>query len=262
MKEKFDILVIDDEQVIVDAVSRIILNEGLSIDSSLNAIEALQKLKTNEYKLIICDIMMPQMDGFQFLEKIRDQKIVIPVIVTTGLATIETAVKSLKEGAICFLPKPFSADEIISTISRGMEYYKLIKRIQEDNSRDSYSQIPYVSCPAKYFRLGQNSWINSDSEGSVFIGVTDLYLKTISIPTEISLFKPEDIIIQGNRCAEIVTDNDLTHQLLSPLSGTILDVNRDIIKDKLILEKDPYFKGWLYRIIPSNFESELENLIS
>jgi len=70
----------------------------------------------------------------------------------------------------------------------------------------------------------------------------------------------QEDIVQGMRCASIETAEGLTHAILSPLSGTVIARNPDLGADPHIVEKDPYFAGWLYRVIPSNPEYELSHL--
>ena len=116
MKKETIILIIDDEQVILDAVSKIALSEGWEVDTVLNVKDGLNKLKINKYSLILSDIMMPETDGFQLLEELYAKQIDIPVIMITGYSTVENAVKSLYKGAIDFIPKPFTIDELVSTM--------------------------------------------------------------------------------------------------------------------------------------------------
>ncbi len=71
----------------------------------------------------------------------------------------------------------------------------------------------------------------------------------------------DEEVIQGNACA-FINDKDRKHPLLSPVSGRIIEVNDDIIKNKSLIEKDPYFEGWFYRLIPSDSEYELKSLIN
>lgn len=68
MAKQFDILVVDDESVIINAVDKICSAEGLKVDTSPDAGGALAKVEKNSYRLIISDIMMPDIDGFQFLD--------------------------------------------------------------------------------------------------------------------------------------------------------------------------------------------------
>ena len=119
-----DILVVDDEQVILDAVVKICSLDDYSVHTAISVHEAFSYLEKNTYSLIICDIMMPEIDGFEFLDELNKRKITSPVIMATGYSTVENAVKSLYNGAIDFIPKPFTADELLNSIKRGYELYK------------------------------------------------------------------------------------------------------------------------------------------
>ncbi len=261
MSKEYDILVIDDEQVVLDAVNKICTAEGFKVDITASAVEALKKIEANQYKLIVCDIMMPDIDGFQFLDKIRKRKISSQVIMTTGYTTVENAVNSLNNGAIDFIPKPFTVDEILNPINRGMKYLEIQSMISKTKPFNDDSDIIYVPCPAKYYRLGYGSWVSVDFDGSTLIGVTDLFLRTIDSINEVELNNVEDEIIQGTTCAHLITGNGISHNVLAPISGRVIDRNKDLLTGAVVLEKDPYFKGWLYRIIPSDPDYELKNLI-
>jgi CheY-like chemotaxis protein len=260
MKKEWDILIVDDEQVVIDAVVKICSSEGYAIDSAIDAKEALQKFAKNNYKLIICDIMMPGTDGFGFLNELSKRKISSPVIMTTGYSTVENAVKSLYTGAIDFIPKPFTSDELINSVLRGMKYLEIQKSLK--NYKRDTSEIIYVPCPSKYYRLGYSSWVVEENLGSVLIGATDLFLKTVENISDIELFQTDDEVVQGNSCAYIKDKDERIHPLLSPVSGRILEVNEEIKRNKSLIEKDPYFEGWFYRLIPSDSEYELKNLIN
>jgi CheY-like chemotaxis protein/glycine cleavage system H lipoate-binding protein len=261
MSRQFDILVVDDENVIINAVDKICSAEGLKVDTSADAKDAIGKVEKNSYRLIISDIMMPEIDGFQFLAALSKMNIKTPVIITTGFSTVENAVKSLYNGAIDFIPKPFSAEELISSVMRGLKYLDIQNKLTELKIRENDASIIYVPCPAKYFRLGYASWAAPDNTGAVLIGVTDLFLRTIDSITGIELLKVDDEIVQGNSCAFVKSKEDLIHSVLSPVSGRILEKNTRILDDTSIIEKDPYFSGWFYRIIPSDIEFELKQLI-
>lgn len=259
MKKDWDILVIDDEQVVIDAVVKICSAEDYTVDAAIDAKEALQKFDRNSYKLIICDIMMPGIDGFGFLDELHKRRISSVVIMTTGFSTVENAVKSLYSGAIDFIPKPFTSDELVNSVLRGMKYIRIQNLLA--NVKNNDSEIPYVPCPAKYYRLGYSSWVVEESTGSVLVGATDLFIKTIENVDEVELMQIDEEVVQGNACA-FINNRDRKHPLLSPVSGRILELNEDIEKNKSLIEKDPYFKGWFYRLIPSDSEYELKNLIN
>ncbi len=255
------ILVIDDEEVILQAVSRIASAEGFSVDSENNAASALKKLSQKNYSLILCDIMMPEMDGFMFLDEIQKRKIYTPIIMITGYSTVENAVKSLYKGAIDFVPKPFTFEELKSSISRGIKYHGVQKGIEDARSRNDKGSIIYVPGPPKYKRLGNLSWMNLESVGTAVIGATDLFLETIEKLVNIELMELDELIIQGDSCANLVTDDELIHHLLSPVGGRIVERNEKILNDINLLEKDPYFEGWIYKLIPSNIEYDSKYLV-
>ncbi len=261
MNKQFDILVIDDEQVIIDALNKICSTEGFRVDSSIEAKEALEKLSRNSYKIIVCDIMMPDVDGFEFLDETIKRKISSPVIMTTGYSTVENSVRSLYNGAIDFIPKPFTADEILNSIIRGLRFSEIQKKISSTSSEKNDSTIIYVPCPAKYFRLGYSSWASEENTGSILIGITDLFLKVVESLEELDLYKIDEEIIQGNQCAALKSKDGLVHNILSPVTGRIIERNEEVLKEINIIEKDPYFNGWLYRVIPSESEYELKQLI-
>jgi len=255
------ILVVDDEQVILDAVSRIASAEGFHVDSEIKAVSALKKIKQKEYSLILCDIMMPQMDGFSFLEELQKRKILTPVIMITGYSTVENAVKSLYKGAIDFVPKPFTFEELNSSINRGIKFYRIQKGVEDAQFRNDKSSLLYVPGPPKYKRLGNLSWMNLKFEGVAVIGATDLFLETIEKLINIELMEIEGEIIQGDSCANLITDDEMSHHLLSPISGRIIERNERLVSEINLLEKDPYFEGWIYKVIPSNMEYDLKYLV-
>ena len=213
-------------------------------------------MRQGEYRLIITDIMMPKMDGFQLLEKMRLSKIDIPVIMTTGYSTGENAIRALQDGALAFIPKPFDVDELVSVVKRGLKFGELQNSIKTDES-DSMS---YVPCPSAYFRLGYTSWIRFDGEGIVAIGITDCFLKTITKVEDIEFLNEDSKVFQGTPYARFIDENNLPNQVLSPLSGTIIKQNKKLKTNIPLIEKDPYFDGWVYKIIPADLDNELKKL--
>jgi glycine cleavage system H protein len=77
----------------------------------------------------------------------------------------------------------------------------------------------------------------------------------------VELMEIDEIIIQGESCADFLTDDELTHHFLSPVSGRIIERNEKIFTDIDLIEKDPYFEGWIYKVIPSNIEYETKKLV-
>jgi FixJ family two-component response regulator/glycine cleavage system H lipoate-binding protein len=261
MKKPVDILVIDDEQVVNDAVTRICSSNGFTVESALDISIAFSKLQQTVFRVILCDIMMPDGDGFHFLSEMRERQIDVPVIMTTGYSTLDNAVDSLYKGAIDFVPKPFTADELLSSISRGMKYADIQRAMKHIARKAEDMALMYVPCPATYYRLGYIAWLSLEDSGVVAVGVTDLLLKTLGVVETIEIQKTNHEVEQGSVCALIHSENSAVHPILSPISGRIIEANEDVSAHAAILEKDPYFKGWIYRVIPSDLDYELKHLM-
>ncbi|MFH1195621.1 MAG: response regulator [bacterium] len=260
MNNQYDILIIDDEKVIIDSIQKITGFSDFTSDTAFDALTAIQKILENNYRLIICDIMMPGMDGFQFLKETFRLGITAPVIMTTGYSTLDNAVKALIEGAFAYIPKPFSIDEMTSAIKRGIKFSGIQNKLRVETGEVD-STIHFVPCPATYCRLGYSSWVFLDKEGMAVLGVHDFFIRTIDIPDQIEFMEIGDNIEQGNICAKIISVDSSVHNLLSPVSGKIIERNEKLLKDISLLEKDPYFEGWIYRVVPTNSTHEIKNLI-
>lgn len=260
MSKTADILVIDDEQVIIDAVIKICSLDKYTVDSAYGVKNAIEKISKNFYSIIVCDIMMPDGDGFQILDELHAKNIDSAVIITTGYSTVENAVKSLYKGAIDFIPKPFTVDELLNSVFRANKYQE-IKKKQFESAKQLDDNLYYVSGPSKYFRLGYASWMSQERDGSVIIGICDLFMKTIDSVRTIEFQNPEEEIAQGISCVTLISNEDRAHKILSPVSGRIVEVNENLKTNTNLLEKDPYFEGWIYRVIPTDPVYEQKNLI-
>lgn len=110
--EKEDVLVIDDEAAVNNNIRKILAKKGYSVDQAMNKEEALQKIEAKAYRLALLDLKIPGVQGLELLEAIREKSPETLVIIITGYASIETAVQSARLGAVAYLPKPFTPDEI------------------------------------------------------------------------------------------------------------------------------------------------------
>ncbi len=261
MKRKIDILAIDDEQVILDSIQKLCSLENWRVDTALDVTTALNKMSRTAYELIICDIMLPEIDGFQFLIKAQEMNNQTPIVITSGFASYQNAVKALYNGAIDFIPKPFTIDELLSVIKRGFNFHKILRAHNYDLFNPQEGVTPqYSMCPNNYKRLGFSTWVKEEEDGSMRIGVCDLYLKTIENIRSLELLEPDEEIFQGSSCAKANTEDERTHFIPAPLSGRIISHNKDINKNVDIFKSAPYTDGWLYTIVPSNLEYETDFL--
>ena len=110
------ILVIEDEKNLNDIIVKRLILEKYGVDTSFNGNDALEYIFSTEYDVIVSDIMLPGIDGFEILKRIREKEIKTPVLLLTALDGIEDRVKGLDYGADDYLVKPFAFDELMARI--------------------------------------------------------------------------------------------------------------------------------------------------
>lgn len=119
------ILVVDDERDIRRALDIVLSDEGYSVDTAANGLEAIQKLQEHQYDLVLTDLKMEGADGFEVLRKSREINEDLPVIMMTAFGSVDSAVEAMKLGAMDYIIKPFMHDDIKLTIQRALEHGKL-----------------------------------------------------------------------------------------------------------------------------------------
>jgi DNA-binding response OmpR family regulator len=124
MKDK-SVLIVDDEKNILLTLSQSLEVLQLKTDTATNGEEALAKLKEKEFALILLDIRMPGMDGMEVLRQVREIRPDIRIIMISAYGTIELAVEAMKLGAVDFIQKPFSPEEVRTLVSRVLDREKL-----------------------------------------------------------------------------------------------------------------------------------------
>ena len=110
-----NILVCDDDHAIVDAIEIYLSQEGYTVVKAYDGLDALKKLQENEIQLVLMDVMMPGMDGFETLEQIRKESN-LPILMFTSKNDSVSKVRGLRAGADDYLTKPFDMDELIARI--------------------------------------------------------------------------------------------------------------------------------------------------
>lgn len=112
------VLIIDDEPDMGFALKEALSRMGFQSHFYRDPIHVLSNVNIKNFSLIVTDVKMPKMDGLQFLSEIRQKGIFIPVVVITGYANVEDAVKAMKLGAVDYLTKPFSFEHLKKLVSR------------------------------------------------------------------------------------------------------------------------------------------------
>lgn len=118
----YNILVVDDDREIVKAIEIYLKREGYNVEKAYDGIEAINKLKEKEIHLIILDIMMPNQDGLETLQKIRETK-AIPVILLSAKSEDYDKISGLDLGADDYITKPFNPLELVARVNSNVRRY-------------------------------------------------------------------------------------------------------------------------------------------
>src|SRR4051812_35041996 len=129
MPTKADILIVDDEPNTLASLSRAFRLAGHEATVCDNATKALELAKSRPFDLILSDVVMPNRDGLALLEDLKTNGVAAPVVMMSGQAHIEMAVKATRLGALDFLEKPLSTDKLLLTVDNALK----LKRLENEN---------------------------------------------------------------------------------------------------------------------------------
>jgi CheY-like chemotaxis protein/glycine cleavage system H lipoate-binding protein len=254
MSQKINILVVDDEQIILDSIRKLLRNEDYEIFTVSSVSEGLDAIKKNDINIVLTDLMMPEIDGLEFMQMIKKDNPKIPVIMITGFATINTALQATQLGAFDYIAKPFSKKELLGVLKRATELVRGFNEVKD--SVDTHT--PMVEDTIK--AVGDNSWMMLEKKGCLRLGVERSFLRPIGKIQSIYLPAKGDELRQGGAYLQIFSSDMRAHTILSPFSGTVVEVNQKVLDDPNTTLQDPYGDGWLICLTPSRFEAERELL--
>ncbi len=121
------ILIVDDEEKIRHILSIMLKLKGHQVEEAESGKNALQLLEQSPFDVIITDLRMPEMDGFELLERVKNSDTPLPVIVITAYATVESAVEAMKKGAVDYITKPFEESQILLAVEKAIGVSKIIQ---------------------------------------------------------------------------------------------------------------------------------------
>ncbi len=133
------ILVVDDELIVRESLSKWFREDGFRVDTAENAAVALKKLQAAPWNLMLVDIKMPGMDGIELLQRVHETNKNVVVIIITAFATVDTAVKALKEGAYDYITKPIDPDYLDHMVEKALTQQQLATENQK--LKDAVSEM-------------------------------------------------------------------------------------------------------------------------
>jgi DNA-binding NtrC family response regulator len=145
MKKDNRILVIDDEPTVTDGLRLFLNDAGLRVDTASSGNAGLDLFQRGEYDLVVTDLALPDVEGFEVLKKVKEKDPTVEVIMITGYGSVDRAVEAVKAGAFYFVEKPFEPDGLLILIERALDRRNLradADRLRDKlRTRDSYFDI-------------------------------------------------------------------------------------------------------------------------
>lgn len=129
------ILVVDDEQRIRQACQLVLQKEGYYVAEADNGQRGLEMIGAEHFDIVLLDLMMPILSGFDVLANIKDQHPDTVVIVITGYSTLDHSVAAMKQGAFDFVPKPFTPNQLRAVVSKAIHHTRALTDIATEKSR-------------------------------------------------------------------------------------------------------------------------------
>ena len=133
--ERPRILVVDDETRIREACRMVLEEMGNDVVLAADGGQGLALIRERHFDIILVDLMMPVLSGFDVLSEVRAQHPDTVVIVITGYATVEHSVEAMKRGAFDFIPKPFTPDQLRGVVAKSLKYTQALQDISDSRSR-------------------------------------------------------------------------------------------------------------------------------
>jgi CheY-like chemotaxis protein len=257
------ILAVDDEPVVLDSFRKILAVAGYAIDTVESGREALGLVQKNRYDFVFTDLKMPEMDGLDVVKGVKHFSPETDVIVITGYATIESAVNAMKFGAMDYVQKPFTEDELVDftrkcLIRRQDRLGKQLKPTVRVVTAERPPEHEFV-LPGGVFISEGHVWANVTVPGLVRIGMDDFARKMIGRVDAIE-FPAKGVQVKKGGKLFAIRQGERTAIFSSPITGKVHAVNAELAHHLDWLEKQPYEKGWICSIKPDQLATELESL--
>ncbi len=256
MAESSRLLVVDDEEVVCQACRRIFSRQGFQVETNVDAREGLSLATQKDYKIILLDIKMPNMDGIQFLERLREKKPDVPVLIITGYPSIPNAAAAMRLGASDYVTKPFTSEEITRAVQRV-----LAMRPESgggDAAAASTEPMPAGVRATEEALFWNESWFRLEADGSACLGGV---LPGLHRATGIGIRLPRigEVVYQGLPMASVTVADAPPLLVSAPVSGVVVAVNEALPQHPGWLSSDPCGEGWIACICTTRYEEELKN---
>ncbi len=260
------ILAVDDEPIVLDSFRKILVLAGFSVDTVETGKEALGLVQKHEYDFVFTDLKMPEMDGLDVTKAVKHLRPDVDVIMITGYATIESAVDAMKFGALDYIQKPFTEDELVDFVNKSLirRQDKIERQIRPKvhlvtpTSEEEKSKH-VLNVPAGLFISPEHEWLSIEVTGAVRIGLDDFVQKVIGSIDSIQLPKKGGKVRKGEALFTVKRNSQML-TFPSPVSGQVTSVNSELLDHADWINVKPYEIGWICSVEAANLTADLKDL--
>lgn len=135
MKESTRILLVDDEQLFCDSLAEILTSSDYSVTIALSGQEAIKLLSNNVFDILLLDVVLPDIPGYQIIESLKGENLGVPAIMLTGYASMESAIEALRQGAYDYLKKPIDHQMLFNAIDKALQHSQLMMALKISEER-------------------------------------------------------------------------------------------------------------------------------
>lgn len=260
------ILAVDDEPVVLDSLRRILVLDGYSVDTVENGPEALHLVQRHDYDFVFTDLKMPEMDGVEVVKAVHHLRPDVDLAVITGFATIQSAVETMQHGAVGYVEKPFTPDELTDFVRTLV--YKREARLEAQRRPTVRVVAPPIAdaaaarefcVPGGAFLSGGHAWVRLEPDGKVRVGPDDFIRKALGGVQGIELPEEGAEVRRGESLFSLRRGEHMAH-FTAPVSGRIMRINTLLQREPEAVSDSPYDRGWICVVQPSDLQADLAEM--
>jgi CheY-like chemotaxis protein len=245
---------------------KILVLDGYAVDTVESGKEALGLIQTHNYDFVFTDLKMPEMDGVEVTKSVKHIRPDIDVIIITGYATVETAVETMKHGAMDYVQKPFTEDELLAFVKKSLlrREDRIQKMLQPQVHITHLSAVENVranefAIPGGVFIAPGHCWAAVEEDGAARIGIDDFAAKLFGRIDGIELPNLGMAVKRGQPLFTVRKGNRRV-TFRAPLGGKVVNVKSAFANATEALEKTPYENNWICIIDTDQLDAELTGL--
>ena len=263
---KARILCVDDEEIILDSFRKILVLDGYCVDTVETGQEALGLVQQRHYDFVFTDLKMPHMAGTEVAKSVKHLRPDIDVVIITGYASVDTAVECMKYGAMDYVEKPFSEDELRRFVSHALirRQDRILKQLQPrvhviGEPGSGPAPDGEFSIPGGALLSDGHCWASLAEDGTAKVGLDDFARKSIGriesiefpeTGKKVKAGEPLFTVVQGQR--KIV--------FRAPISGAVVMTNAQLMTDAGAIQDFAYGGNWICVIEGDDLDAELGSL--